>query len=69
MRRLMIACLTCTLAFALGVGLTGCGSTAKAEVQTTSKGKQLEELQDAYDKGLMTDQEYEKERRRIMDSK
>jgi hypothetical protein len=46
----------------------GCGSHAKVEDRSTSVslGKQLEDLDDAHKKGLLTDKEYKDKRKEIM---
>jgi hypothetical protein len=43
-----------------------CGSSAKAEVRGTSVGQELQDLEDARDKGLITESEYQKQRQAIM---
>lgn len=50
----------------LGGSLAGCGSSAKVE-NNTSVGQQLQDLEAAHDKGLLTDDEYQKQRKRILD--
>lgn len=61
---------TLTLAslFAMTLGLAGCGggdSTIKAE--TTTTGQQLIDLKKAYEQGAISEKEYERERKKILD--
>lgn len=67
MKRTLLAIMIST-SFAL-LGMTGCGSSQNVSTNAVSTGQELEDLQAAYDKGLMTEQEYQKERKRIMDGK
>lgn len=51
------------------IGLIGCsGGGAKTEVQTTTttKGQQLIDLKEAYDQGVITEAEYEKQKKKIL---
>ena len=51
-------------------GLVACGgggAEVKSEVSTTTVGQQLMDLKKAFDSGAMTQQEYEKERKKILD--
>jgi hypothetical protein len=53
---------------ALTLGLTGCGggdSTIKAE--TTTTGQQLMDLKKAYEEGAISEKEYERQRKKILD--
>jgi hypothetical protein len=55
---------------ALGLGACGGGGAeVKSEITTTTKGQQLLDLQKAYEAGAMTKDEYERERKRILDGK
>lgn len=61
----------CTL-LALGLttaALSGCGSNAKVEARTTTVGQELQDLDDARNKGLITEAEYQQKRKEIMKSK
>ena len=55
---------------AMTLTLTACGgSKTTNNVQTTTVGQELEALEVAYAKGLMTEKEYETQRKRILKSK
>ncbi len=56
---------------ALGMGTlaTGCSSSSKVEARTTTVGQELEDLEDARDRGLITEDEYQKQRRKILNRK
>lgn len=45
----------------------GCGSNVKVDAQQATAGQQLKDLQEAYDKGIIDRQEYEKAKKRIVD--
>ena len=52
------------------VGVAACGgggADVKSEVSTTTVGQQLIDLKKALDSGAMTQQEYEKERKKILE--
>ena len=54
----------------LGVAACGGGGAeVKSEVSTTTTGQQLMDLKKAVDSGAMTQQEYEKERKKILERK
>ena len=60
--------LTLASLFAMTLGLAGCGggdSTIKAE--TTTTGQQLIDLKKAYEQGAISEKEYERERKKILD--
>lgn len=48
--------------------LSGCGRSNRLnnEVRTTTLGQELQDLDDAYKRGLLTDAEYEKQRTRLL---
>ncbi|MCG3123813.1 MAG: hypothetical protein GIKADHBN_02240 [Phycisphaerales bacterium] len=48
-------------------GLSGCSSSSNVEARTTTVGQELQDLEDARNKGLLTEDEYAKKRREIMD--
>jgi hypothetical protein len=49
--------------------LGGCSSGAKVENRSTTTGQELKDLDDARNKGLLTEDEYQKKRKQIMDRK
>lgn len=55
------------ITFALG--LCGCSSTAKVETRSTTVGQELQDLDNARNKGLLTEDEYNKKRSEIMKRK
>jgi hypothetical protein len=52
----------------VGVGLGGCSSSAKVESGTTV-GQELQDLDTARSKGLLTEEEYQSKRKEIMNRK
>ena len=53
-----------------GVLLTnGCGRSTKVEARTVTVGQELQDLEDARSKGLLTEEEYSKKRQEIMKRK
>lgn len=48
---------------------SGCGSSSKVDARTTTVGKELQDLEDARNKGLLTEDEYNKQRKEIMNRK
>jgi hypothetical protein len=58
----------CLVAFALGatVLLPACGGSSKQR-SDASTGKQLSNLRQSYESGVITREEYERERRRILE--
>lgn len=49
--------------------VAGCSSSSKVEARTTTVGQELEDLEDARDRGLITEDEYQKQRKKILDQK
>ncbi len=47
----------------------GCGSSQKVEARTTTVGQELQDLDDARNKGLLTEDEYNSKRQEIMKRK
>jgi len=65
----LVALAVCGL---LMLGVAACGgggAEVKSEVSTTTTGQQLMDLKKALDSGAMTQQEYEKERAKILERK
>lgn len=59
------------LLIVFGAGLTGCcggGSTVKSETKTTTTtlGDELKDLKDAYDKGIISEKEYNESKEKII---
>ncbi len=55
--------------FLLVVGpMAGCGSKKSSTevVMTTTKGQQLQDLDEAHKKGILTDKQYEAEKKKIL---
>jgi Short C-terminal domain len=52
----------------LGVVACGGGAEVKSEVSTTTVGQQFMDLKKALDSGAMTQEEYEKERKKILEN-
>ncbi len=57
------------LCLAGAAALPGCGSSSKVEARTTTVGQELEDLEDARDRGLITEGEYQKQRKKILEGK
>ncbi len=49
--------------------LGGCGGSTKVETRSTTTGQELQDLEEARNKGLLTEDEYQAKRRQIMDRK
>lgn len=64
-RTLMTAVLASTLLFGLA-GCGGGGATSATAVTTTTVGQQLIDLKTALDNGAITQGEYERQRRKIL---
>lgn len=72
MRKSMIFLLIVGLLIPLSVG--GCfpgkgKNTQKTNVKSTTKGQELIDLQKAWDLGIITTDEYEKQRKKILEAK
>lgn len=62
--------LVLTLSVLAIVSLGGCGNTSQQiEARSTTIGQELEDLEDARNKGLLTEDEYATKRREIMKRK
>lgn len=59
------------LAVAIGCAAIpgGCGGSTKVENRTTTTGQELQDLEEARNKGLLTEDEYNKKRQEIMKRK
>ncbi len=53
---------------ALALSLTACGGTTTKVEQTETQGKQLMDLKGAYDKGIITEKEYNNTKKKILKS-
>lgn len=49
--------------------LAGCGGSTTTVKQTETQGQQLMDLKEAYDKGVITEKEYEKTKKEILKGK
>lgn len=49
------------------LSLTGCGGTTTKVTNTETQGQQLIDLKEAYDKGVISEDEYEDAREEILD--
>lgn len=60
MKRLGILVIAALVVLSVGLTTTGCGRKATATVQTsnTTLGQELVDLQQAYEKGIITEKEY-----------
>jgi len=58
-------------AIALAIGLSGCGGNdTQTTVKTTeTQGKQLLDLKEAYDKGVITESEYKRTKNEILNQR
>jgi uncharacterized membrane protein len=52
---------------ALALSVTACGSSTTVK-QTETQGQQLMDLKDAYDKGVITEKEYNSTKKKILKS-
>lgn len=63
------------LALLLGTALQGCGgepgvrATTTQNVNNTTKGQELLDLKQAYDQGIITEREYNRQKEKILDRK
>jgi uncharacterized membrane protein len=48
------------------LGLTACGGSDTIQAQTDTQGKQLMDLKEAYDNGVINQKEYEKAKKKIL---
>jgi len=67
MRKKVVVLLVCCVFF--GMGLTACGSGAKVTQHTdVSLGQQLMDLDKAYKQGALTEKEFNKQKKRLLDN-
>ena len=73
MNRRTASHLATSLVILAGLGLSamtaGCGSSSSVQAHTTTVGEELQDLEDARNKGLLTEDEYAKQREEIMKRK
>jgi len=50
----------------LSLGLTACGGSSTTVKQTETQGQQLMDLKEAYDKGVISEKEYESTKKKIL---
>jgi uncharacterized membrane protein len=70
MRRLRVLVMIILIPF--GAGLAGCGgggADVKKDMTTTTVGQELLDLQSAYKKGVITKEEYESTKEKILERK
>jgi len=70
MRRLRVVAMIILILF--GAGLAGCGgggADVKSDISTTTVGQELMDLKSAYEKGVLTKEEYESVREKILERK
>ena len=48
------------------LGLTACGGSSTTVKQTETQGQQLMDLKEAYDKGVISEKEYESTKKKIL---
>ena len=60
--------LLAAIVVALSLGLTACGGSTTTVKQTETQGQQLLDLQEAYDKGVITEKEYKSTKKKILKS-
>jgi hypothetical protein len=68
MKKLGVIILVVFFLASLGFTVTGCGGGPKANVtaQTTTLGQELVDLQQAYEKGIITEKEYNDLKKKVM---
>jgi uncharacterized membrane protein len=72
MKRLAVILFAAIAMMGVGVTLTGCGSTTKTEIKESPKttlGQELIDLEEAYKKGVITESEYEKQKKALLKSR
>ena len=72
MKRLVVIVLAAMVMMGMGFSLTGCGSSTKTEIKEAPKttlGQELIDLDEAYNKGVITKDEYEKQKKELLKSR
>lgn len=57
------------MALVAPLGLMGCGgggAKSETDIKTTTTGQELQDLKKAYDEGALTEEEYEREREKVL---
>jgi hypothetical protein len=54
---------------ALAVSLAGCGGKTQVTTDTTTTGRELQDLEDARAKGILNEEEYNRQRKQILKGK
>jgi hypothetical protein len=70
MRKMAFNTIAAVMACALVLGLAGCGgggAKVQSEISTTTTGQQLMDLKKALDSGAISQEEYDKERKKILE--
>lgn len=65
----LLSCIGIAAAVVGSATAAGCGRSTKVENRTTTTGQELQDLEDARNKGLLTEDEYNKKRQEIMKRK
>ncbi|MBF0508046.1 MAG: SHOCT domain-containing protein [Deltaproteobacteria bacterium] len=71
MKRVLQTGIFC-LAILLGISLSGCGgggAKSNIEARTTTTGQELVDLKNAKDKGVITESEYEDQKKKVLNRK
>jgi hypothetical protein len=72
MKRFAVILFAAVAIMGIGFTLTGCGSTTKTEIKESPKttlGQELIDLEAAYNKGVITKDEYEKQKKALLKSR
>jgi uncharacterized membrane protein len=72
MKRFAVILFAALAMMGMGVTLTSCGSTTKTEIKESPKttlGQELIDLEEAYKKGVITESEYEKQKKALLKSR
>ena len=64
-----IACAVAGITMLAVTAAIGCGRSTKVEARTTTLGQELTDLETARNKGLLTEEEYNRKRQEIMKRK